>query len=99
MTPKELRKIIDEEKSHWLRTYQRFEKYEAMLAARPDLKFIPGTNTPVEEDLEYFRDRLRTQSATSRKYAKLLEEALARDEAENGWKGEDRIIDLNVKEE
>ena len=86
LTPSQLRTLIDYTKTHMIEATQLAEVLELKLEQQPYLKFrideLLTRNSAVNERL---RNRLYK-----------LEVALQRDEAVNGWMGEDRIVDFAV---
>lgn len=79
MTPAELRQLIEEHRVHWLKTHKLLEVYEAKLQECPDLTHVPGTQIPMDEDLERIRTKLRTNAAKARKALDWMELMLKKD--------------------
>jgi len=94
VTPTQLRKLIDASRKHWLTTYQTMERYEAIVFEHPGMKYVPQTQIDMKKDLERLRADLRKNSDRARKLTLKMEEVLAEDEAANGWKGEDRFVEM-----
>jgi hypothetical protein len=94
--PLQLRKLIDESRRHWLAQYSLLEQYEAVVYAHPAMKYVPGTQIAMKQDLERLRILLSKNSARARQVTNKLEEVLAVDEAANGWKGEDRFVEMRL---
>ena len=94
LTAKQWREFINEVRSHWLRTYQLMEQYEAIVSDHPGIKYLTGTQITFKEDIDTLRLNLRQNNNFARKIILELEEMLAEDEAANGWKGEDRVLEF-----
>lgn len=94
LTPAQVREVIDRTRKHYYQTYQTMEQYEAIVFEHPGMKYIPGTQRDMKEDLVGLRTKLRQQAVKAREATLKLEEMLAADEAANGWKGEDRFVEF-----
>jgi hypothetical protein len=93
--PVQLRKLIDETRCQWLRNYSNMEQYEAIIHDHV-VEYTPGFQHKMQQDLVLLREQLRKNNEITRKKTNQLEECLAADEAANGWKGEDRFVELCI---
>ena len=70
------------------------ETYEAIVSCHPGTFHIPGIQGEMKEDLAKIREKLRHASIKARKMTVKMEQVLAQDEAVNGWKGEERFVEM-----
>jgi hypothetical protein len=89
-TPKQIRDTLDNLRIRQLRLDHTLEQYEAI---------IEYCNAPIDKDrwradFERLRAKSRESREDLRKKLSHLEEILAEDEKVNGWRGEDRIVEV-----
>ncbi len=89
VTPKQVRAAIDAIRTRQLQITHGLEVYEAIIQNAP-----PYLLPKMQADVDALYKHNRDANATTRKYLKMLEDILAEDEAANGWKGEDRYIEI-----
>lgn len=89
MTPKQLRQYIDHLRKNHLALKHNIEKQEFFIEQNQ----CPECDLRLQEELFEMYD-IAYEMTDLPKVTKSLEEYLAEDEAINGWKGEDRIIEL-----
>ncbi len=94
-TIKQLRKIIEDGRTHWLRAYHIMEEYEFVLENNnPVFDQMPNIKKTMKEDVVHLRLKLKLAAERSRKNLNAIEKFLDEDEAVNGWMGEDRVIEI-----
>lgn len=89
MTAAQVRRVIDAVRLNTLEVVQGIEQFEATVADAPW-----AARAGLDASLAALRARSRRSLARSREQVAKLEDLLRRDEEVNGWKGEDREVEL-----